>query len=150
MTTRSYRHIPFFLGLLALIFAVSSLAAPATAQSTQTVLSQYLSKLAPGDLVAGADAYGPINENIAVAPILSQGEEIGFAFVTSDFVGTTGYSGKPIHTMVAIDRDARVLGVELVKHYEPIVLIGIPDSKIKAMVAGYRGLDLVARGRRSE
>ncbi len=81
---------------------------------------------------------------MAVAPLLSGGEEIGFVFVTSDFVGTTGYSGKPIHTMVAVDADAHVLGVQLVKHSEPIVLIGIPDSRIKEMVAGYVGLDLVA------
>lgn len=66
-----------------------------------------------------------------VAPILVGGEAVGYAFVTSDFVGTTGYSGKPIHVMAAIDLDGKLLGAELVEHSEPIVLIGIPDSKIK-------------------
>jgi hypothetical protein len=37
---------------------------------------------------------------------------MGYAFITSDFVGTTGYSGKPIHTMVAVSPDAKVLGVQ--------------------------------------
>lgn len=108
------------------------------------VLPTYLAKVAPADLVEGADAYGAPRADLPVAPLLRGGEEIGYVFVTSDFVGTTGYSGKPIHTMVAVDLDARVLGVDLVKHSEPIVLIGIPDSKIKAMVAAYKGLDLAA------
>ncbi|TDE37961.1 NosR/NirI family protein [Antarcticimicrobium sediminis] len=114
---------------------------PAAAQS---VLSTLLPKVQVTDLVEGADAFGEIHADLPVVQILKGGERIGWAFVTSDFVSTTGYSGKPIHTMVAVDDAAQVIGVQLVKHSEPIVLIGIPDKKIKALVAGYRGLDLVA------
>ena len=112
--------------------------------SAAPVLETYLQKVPAGDLVAGADGYGPIKPDLAAAPVLKAGETIGWAFVTSDFVGTTGYSGKPIHTMVAVDLAAKIIGVQLVKHSEPIVLIGIPDAKVKAMVAGYIGVDLVA------
>ncbi len=129
---------------LALALLAGLSANPALSQTAQTVLSQYISKITPGEIVEGSDAFGAIRDDIPVAPLLKQGAEIGYVFITSDFVGTTGYSGKPIHTMVAVDEDARVLGVELVKHSEPIVLIGIPDSKIMAMVHGYRGIDLVA------
>lgn len=115
----------------------------ASAQATQPVLAKYLSQVSPGDIVEGADAFGAIRDDIPVAAVLAEGEEIGYAFITSDFVGTTGYSGKPIHTMVAVDLDAIILGVDLVKHYEPIVLIGIPDTKIKALAADYIGLSLV-------
>ncbi len=97
-----------------------------------------------GELVSGADGFGPIRDDLAVAPVLQGGETIGWVFVTSDFVGTTGYSGKPIHTMVALDADARVIGLRLVKHSEPIVLIGIPESRVRALIDGYMGLDLVA------
>ena len=65
-------------------------------------------------------------------------DQLGWVYITSDFVGTTGYSGKPIHTAVAVDADAKVLGVKLVKHSEPIVLIGIPNEKIQEMAAGYQ------------
>ncbi|MDF2233171.1 4Fe-4S binding protein [Albimonas sp. CAU 1670] len=109
----------------------------------ETVLSRFLPQVAPGDLAEGADAFGAPREDIAVAPVLRDGERIGWVFATSDFVGTTGYSGKPIHTLVAVDDDARVLGVDLVKHSEPIVLIGIPEREIREMVAGYRGASLV-------
>lgn len=135
--------------LLALILAVLAVftVTHAQAQTAPSVLSQYITKVAPADIVEGGDAFGTIRDDIPVATVLRQGVEIGYVFITSDFVGTTGYSGKPIHTMVAVDKDARVLGVDLVKHSEPIVLIGIPDSKIKAMVQGYRGVDLVAEAK---
>jgi NosR/NirI family transcriptional regulator, nitrous oxide reductase regulator len=126
--------------LLSLCFILFA-ALPAAAES---VLQKYLADVAPAELVAGADAFGAIRDDVPVAPVLKGGETIGWAFVTSDFVSTTGYSGKPIHTMVAVDKDAKVIGVQLVKHSEPIVLIGIPDAKMKALAANYAGLDLVA------
>ncbi|MGJ8561657.1 MAG: 4Fe-4S binding protein [Litorimonas sp.] len=135
------RHIACLLLAAALI--VVSLTGGARAQTAQPVLAQFLSKISPNDLVPGADAFGPIREDVAVAPLLKEGAQIGHVFITSDFVGTTGYSGKPIHTMVAVDDDARILGIDLVKHSEPIVLIGIPDTKIKAMMVDYIGLSLV-------
>ncbi|MDO5620211.1 MAG: 4Fe-4S binding protein [Paracoccus sp. (in: a-proteobacteria)] len=128
---------PFFAFLLGLFLLLSG---PVRAQ----VLPQFLNEVPAGDLVAGADAYGPMRSDLPVAPVLAQGKTVGWAFITSDFVGTTGYSGKPIHTMVAIDDAAKVVGVRLVKHSEPIVLIGIPNSRMEEMVAGYIGLDLVA------
>ena len=132
------------LRLTALSLLVGLLCAFAVPVFADAVLAKYLTTVQPGDLVADADAFGPIRSDLAVAPVLKGGQQIGWAFVTSDFVGTTGYSGKPIHTMVAVDPDGKITGVMLVKHSEPIVLIGIPDAKIKALAAGYVGMDLVA------
>nr|WP_255200110.1 NosR/NirI family protein [Sulfitobacter sp. HGT1] len=112
--------------------------------AADTILSKLLPDLNASELVEGADGFGSIHPDIPVVQVLQGTERIGWAYITSDFVSTTGYSGKPIHTMVAIDDAAQVIGVQLVKHSEPIVLIGIPDAKVKALVAGYRGLDLVA------
>lgn len=119
--------------------AVSASAAP--------MLQQYLSSAKVSELVPGADAFGAIREDLAIAPVLKDGKTVAWAFVTSDFVGTTGYSGKPIHTLVAVGLDAKVVGVQLVKHSEPIVLIGIPEAKVKALVSSYAGLDLVAEAK---
>ena len=131
----------FLSSIISGLFALLILALPAAANS---VLEQLLPTIVAGDVVEGADSFGPIRTDIPVVPVLKGGQPIGWAFIASDFVSTTGYSGKPIHTMVAVNDAAQVIGVELVKHSEPIVLIGIPDSKIKALVAKYRGLDLVA------
>jgi NosR/NirI family nitrous oxide reductase transcriptional regulator len=132
-----------FFRLLLLLCATLWVAVPAHA-STSTVLQEYLSSLTASDLVPGADGFGPVRDDLAAAPVLKGGETVAWVFVTSDFVGTTGYSGKPIHTLVAVGTDAKIISVQLVKHSEPIVLIGIPDAKVKALVAGYAGLDLVA------
>ncbi|MFZ1510499.1 MAG: 4Fe-4S binding protein, partial [Tabrizicola sp.] len=117
---------------------------PAAAES---VLQTLLPKVTPTELVAGAEGFGPIREDAPAVPILKGGETVGWAFITSDFVSTTGYSGKPIHTMVAVDKDAKIIGVKLLKHSEPIVLIGIPQAKIDALVAAYVGVDLVAEAK---
>jgi len=127
-----------------LVVLVVALALVGTTATAAPVLARFLDRVAPGDLVAGADAFGPIREDLPAAPVLKRGERVGWAWITSDFVGTTGYSGKPIHVMAAIGPEARLLGAKLVDHAEPIVLIGIPDSKIQALTEGYVGLDLVA------
>ncbi|EIE51574.1 FMN-binding domain-containing protein [Citreicella sp. 357] len=133
-----------FLILAACAWAAMCLAPlSAGAQQAEPILRQFLSSANPAALVEGADAFGPIRDDIAVAPILKAGKAVGHVFLTSDFVGTTGYSGKPIHTLVAIDDAATILGVDLVKHSEPIVLIGIPEREIRAMMEAYRGVSLV-------
>lgn len=126
------------LAVLALLISFSN---PVRAE---TLLPRFLSEMIPSDLVADADSFGPIRQDLPAAPILKNGENIGWAFLTSDFVGTTGYSGKPIHVVVAVSHDAVITGLQLVKHSEPIVLIGIPESKIKHLMENYVGLDLKA------
>ena len=113
---------------------------PAAAQD----LARFLGALAPGDLVPGATSFGPLREDLPVAPVLEGPETVGFAFLTSDFVGTTGYSGKPIHVVAAVSLDGLLTGVRLVEHSEPIVLIGIPESRMRKLTEGYAGLDLPA------
>lgn len=122
-----------------------SLSPPSFAQ--QPYLVQYLAEAGPGEMVPGATAYGEIRSDLPAAPALRNGEVVGWVFVTSDLVATTGYSGKPIHILMAVDLNAKVTGVRLVKHSEPIVLVGIPNSRIEAVTASYVGLDLAALAR---
>ncbi len=111
---------------------------------TGSVLSRYLVKVQPAEVLPGADAFGKIRADLPVAPILKGGKTVGWAFATSDFVGTIGYSGKPIHIIVGVSTDAVVTGAKLVKHSEPIVLVGIPESKIRRLIHSYAGTDLKA------
>ncbi len=125
--------------LVALVFC---LLGPAALSAQDVHLPRFLAQVAPADLVEDADGFGAMREDIPVAPLLRGGERIGWTFITSDFVGTTGYAGKPIHTMIAVDDNARVIGLHLAAHSEPIVLIGIPESRIRALMQGHVGLDL--------
>lgn len=138
------RHALSGMLLIAMGILFTVLFAPSDAQAQNSpVLAQFIDKVPAASLVDGADGYGPIDADNPVAPVLKNGTRIGWAFITSDFVGTTGYSGKPIHVMAAVDDDAKVIGVKLVKHSEPIVLIGIPEARIAALTEGYIGFDLV-------
>ncbi len=105
-------------------------------------LSRFLDKVTPAELAPGADAFGPMHADIPVVPVLRAGETVAWAFLNSDFAGTTGYSGKPIHVVAAIDADAVMTGAKLVDHSEPIVLIGIPEKRMRRVIEGYAGLDL--------
>ncbi len=129
--------------IVAFQLAFMMLAGAALAEHTP-VLEKFLTKVPASELVEGATAYGPMRDDVPVVPVLNGSDLMGYAFITSDFVGTTGYSGKPIHMMVAIDPDGKLLRAELVEHHEPIVLIGIPERKIRKMTDGYKGLDIVA------
>ncbi len=134
-----------WLGVLVLALALGLLGVgPAIAQASKVELTDFVSKHPAGGLVDGATAYGAMRDDIPVVPVLKGSEVMGYAFITSDFVGTTGYSGKPIHVLAAIAPDGKLLRAELVEHSEPIVLIGIPDRKIKALTESYAGLDIVA------
>jgi NosR/NirI family transcriptional regulator, nitrous oxide reductase regulator len=125
--------------VLALLVPLLAWVVPARADP---LLPKFLETLAPSDIVPGADAFGPLRADAPVAPVLAGGETVGWAFLTSDWVSTTGYSGKPIHIVAGISLDAVITGVRLVKHSEPIVLVGIPEARIKAVTEGYAGLDL--------
>ena len=129
--------------LVTCCLALASLAILARAADAET-LATFLPDLEATDFAAEADGFGAIDPETKVAAVLRGGETMGYVFLTSDFVGTTGYSGKPIHVIAGINQNAQIMAAHLVKHSEPIVLIGIPDRKIIALTEGYRGLDLVA------
>ncbi len=94
-----------------------------------------------------ADRYGELRDDIPVLPALAGDDVLGWVFLTTDLVSTTGYSGKPIDTLVGIDTDGILTSVQLVKHAEPIVLVGIPESEIKQVTENYAGLDIKKRSR---
>ncbi len=113
------------------------------ADAAEPKLAQYLGKVRPADLFAGADRFGPAQATPAVVPVYKGDTLLGHAFLTSDFVNTTGYSGRPIHVLVGLTPDGTVTGAKLVEHHEPIVLVGIPLARISAFIDGYVGKNVL-------
>jgi len=105
-------------------------------------LPRFLDVISPEEIFPGADRLGSPTGEPLVAPVYKQGEQLGFVFLTSDFMNTTGYSGKPIHQLVAMNLQGIIRKVLLVEHHEPIVLIGIPEKRITAVLKDYEGLDV--------
>ena len=86
---------------------------------------------------------GPVKGEPPAQGVFRNGHLIGYLASTWTIARSVGYSGKPIHTLMGVDENAKVTGVRLVKHSEPIVLVGIPESKIAAVTEKYAGLDLI-------
>ncbi|MCB2009581.1 MAG: regulatory protein NosR [Geminicoccaceae bacterium] len=111
-------------------------------QAADFALSRFLDEVEPAELNEAADGFGTVMDSAPIVELLEGGERVGWAFLNSDFAGAIGYSGKPIHVMVGLGTDGRISGARLVKHYEPIVLVGIPEASIKKVIDGYRGIDI--------
>jgi len=105
-------------------------------------LPRFIDAIDPAEIFPGADRLGSATGDPPVAPAFKQGEQLGFVFLTSDYMNTTGYSGKPIHQLVALDMQGIIRKVLLVEHHEPIVLIGIPEQRIVAVLGDYEGMDV--------
>ena len=107
-------------------------------------LAEFLGKIKPGELVDGADRFGPPEGTPRVAPVFQGDRLLGFAYLNSDVVDSTGYSGKPIQILIALDPTGKLIGAKLMEHHEPIVLVGIPEEKIRAVIDHFRGTDIRA------
>ena len=113
-------------------------------------LAQYLAEVDAGLLVPGAERFAEPQGSPPVAAALRGEDVVGHVYLTSDFVNTAGYSGKPIHTLVGLDREGTIVGAKLVEHHEPIVLIGIPEQRIEDYLAGLVGFNPLQAARRGE
>jgi NosR/NirI family nitrous oxide reductase transcriptional regulator len=143
MTTGIRRRLVALAGAMLLAAAV----APDAAANGR--LAEFLGRVAPGELIAGADRFGPPEGDPPVAQVYQGDRLLGVAWLNSDVVDAAGYSGKPIHIIVALDAEDRLAGARLIEHHEPIVLVGIPEEKIRAVIDHFKGMDLraVAAGR---
>lgn len=115
-----------------------------TSKDQHTGLAGFIAKLDVAQIYPGADRIGPAEGEPPVAVAYKGDQKLGLVFLTSDYVSTIGYSGKPIHQLVAINNDAVLQKVLLVEHHEPIVLVGIPEKRIVAVLDAFDGLDIAA------
>lgn len=125
------------LGLLGLLVSL-----PTAASDSRQVLQQALAESPPGELFPGADRIDPPSGDFLTATAYSEDRAIGLVFVNSAVVNSVGYSGKPIHVLVGLDNAGVVRSARLLEHHEPIVLIGIPESKITPFIDAFVGQDL--------
>lgn len=73
-------------------------------------------------------------------------EVVGYVFLTTDVTPEiVGYSGKPIVTLVGMDAQGRISAARILRHSEPILLAGIPESELSRYIAQYTGTPPGAR-----
>ncbi|CAB3636293.1 hypothetical protein LMG3431_01623 [Achromobacter pestifer] len=131
---------PFIRALcIAWLFCAAMLGHAAQAQR----LPDYLAAAPIAEIFPGADRIGPPEGKPMSARAYAGDRPLGRIYLTSDVVNTRGYSSKPIDVLVGLADDGRIVGAKLVEHHEPIVLIGIPQSKVDHFIRGYVGLNFV-------
>ena len=64
---------------------------------------------------------------------------VGYVFLSTDVVDIPAYSGKPVITLIGMDTHGLITGVRVLKHSEPILLAGIPESALLTFIAQYVG-----------
>ncbi len=139
-----------FLAIMARALMVVALFGSTAAAAQPANLGEFLAGLAAAEVVPGADRFGPVQPDPAVAPAYRGETLVGYAYLNSQQVDAIGYSGKPIHIVVGLDLEGTIVGAKLVAHSEPIVLIGIPEKRVVAYLAhfvGYNPLRAAAEGR---
>jgi NosR/NirI family nitrous oxide reductase transcriptional regulator len=70
---------------------------------------------------------------------------IGYAFETNDIERIPAYSGEPVNMLVAINPAGIYLGAKVLEHHEPIILAGIPETKLFKFAEQYNGLSVSSR-----
>lgn len=66
-------------------------------------------------------------------------ELVGYVFLSTDIVDIPAYSGKPVVTLMGMDTKGVITGVKILKHSEPILLVGIPESELTKFTKQYLG-----------
>jgi NosR/NirI family transcriptional regulator, nitrous oxide reductase regulator len=119
--------------------------------------SMYTAELAP-EMMSGPDlcAYAPCGDVMPSAQTFSKrkgmpayveayadknGKQsvVGYVFLSTDVVDIPAYSGKPVITLIGMDVRGIITGVRILKHSEPILLAGIPESVLTTFVQQYLG-----------
>ncbi|WP_415182089.1 4Fe-4S binding protein [Phaeovulum sp.] len=67
---------------------------------------------------------------------------LGYLGSTWEIAGSVGYSGRPLDVLLAMSPEGRITGVQLMRHDEPILTLGISETAITQYVDGYTGYDL--------
>ena len=82
----------------------------------------------------------PVEGNRAVGELYAGDELVGYTYQTLDFLQTPAYSGKPLNATVVLDNRGEIRAAKVIHHDEPILLIGIPESKMHDFTDQYIGL----------
>jgi NosR/NirI family nitrous oxide reductase transcriptional regulator len=137
--------------LLALLVGlVLAVARPACAQGYEAPLPPRLSTdpdlcaHAPcKEVMPGADSFSTRKGKPAYVEAYAakgpQKQLVGYVLLSTDVVDIPAYSGKPIVTLIGMDTKGVITGVRILKHSEPILLLGIPESKLLGFIGQYVG-----------
>ena len=107
-----------------------------------------LTALEKGRIALAFPQHGTVTEpegEFQIRKVLLDDELLGYAYQTIDVVDIPAYSGKPINLQVLLDPQGVIQDAYVLKHEEPILLIGIPEQKLHDFAAKYEGIKVDQR-----
>lgn len=95
------------------------------------------------EVMPGADSFSPRMGRPpyveAYKTVDGKRQLVGYVFLSTDVVDIPAYSGKPVVTLIGMDARGTIAGIRILKHSEPILLIGIPETELTRFVQQYVG-----------
>ena len=82
------------------------------------------------------------DDELEVMVAYEKDKVLGFTFTNDQIISIPAYSGKPINSIIAMDNNGDIVGAELLEHHEPILLVGIPESKLEKFVNSFVGFNV--------
>ena len=130
------------IAMAAILATVSLLSPPAAAQTAYEAKLPPEVNTAPAlcdyvpctDVLPGATSFSerkgqpPYVEGYAEEN--GQRKLIGYVVLSTDVTDTPAYSGKPVVTLIGLTPQGHFAGIKILKHSEPILLLGIPESAL--------------------
>jgi Na+-translocating ferredoxin:NAD+ oxidoreductase RnfG subunit len=92
-----------------------------------------------------ADSVGEFEGDPLAAAVYRQGELLGYVLRTTDIAPIPAYSGEPITLLVGVDTAGILTGLEITRHSEPILVVGVSEQDLKQYVDQYRGVSVKQR-----
>lgn len=90
------------------------------------------------DFFPQADRFGDLEGKPPAAAIYQGQRLLGYAYLTNDVIRIPAYSGHPINTLVGFDLQGRIVGLRIVEHQEPILVVGISEERLHRFVSQYK------------
>lgn len=120
----------FSLALLLALLLLIVLTPPALAQDPdRKLVKEYFPQ---------ADNFTEFEGDPPAAKVFRGEKLIGYVFRTKPIAPIPAYSGKPIDMLVGLDLGGKIVGAKVIEHHEPILLVGIPESKLDDFTRQYR------------
>lgn len=95
------------------------------------------------EVLPGAESFSPrMGKPTYVEGYRGSGEHrslVGYVFLSTDIVDIPAYSGKPVITLIGMDTQGLITGTRILRHSEPILLLGIPESVLTKFIQQYLG-----------
>ena len=88
-------------------------------------------------LVPGADRVSELPGEPKAYAAYEGDRQVGLQFETNDVAPIPAYSGEPVNMLVGMDMAGVITGVRVLEHSEPIMLVGIPESRLEEFVHQY-------------